>query len=102
MKDSEYYITLHERNKKYLQSLNLDIITNGSVRIIDREGENLLIELTKRTTNSLTTFHYVRVKDSSTGKNVFLSVPNNMRSCREAISWTFGLNPLEYDLLFET
>ncbi len=102
MSDSEYYVALHDKNKKYLESLNLDSIANGSVRIINREGENLLVELSKRTTNSITTYRYIRVKDSSTGKNVFLSVPNKMRSCRDAISWTFGLKPSEYDLLFET
>ncbi|MFX0023557.1 MAG: hypothetical protein ACFE9S_14620 [Candidatus Hermodarchaeota archaeon] len=102
MTDAEYYIMLHEKNKKYLESLNLDIIASGPTRIIDRDGENLLVELTKRGTSSITTYLYVRVKDSSTGKKVFLSVPSNMRSCRQAISWTFGLKPSEYDLLFET
>ena len=78
MLDPDYYIDLHEKNKKYLESLNLDVIARGQTRIIDRDGENLLVEFTKRGTNSITTFRYVRVKDSSTGKNVFLSVPNKM------------------------
>jgi hypothetical protein len=102
MTDAEYYISIHEKNKKYLESLNLDVVASGPTRIIDRDGENLLIELTQRGTSSITTYRYVRVKDSSTEKNVFLSVPNRMNSCRQAISWTFGLKPLEYDLLFET
>ncbi|MFX0002857.1 MAG: hypothetical protein ACFE9C_14305 [Candidatus Hodarchaeota archaeon] len=102
MNDPEYYIRLHDNNKRYLESLNLDYAPSGSVRIIDRDKENLLVELTKRSTNSITTYRYVRVKDSSTGKNYFLSVPNKMSSCREAISWSFGLKPFEYDLLFET
>ncbi|MFX1310094.1 MAG: DUF6745 domain-containing protein [Promethearchaeota archaeon] len=102
MKDHGYYIALHESNKKYMESLNLDHDAKGSVRIIDRDKGNLLIELTKRKTISVTTFRYIRVKDSSTGKNYFLSVPNSMQTCREAISWTFGINPSQYDLLFET
>jgi hypothetical protein len=102
MTDAEYYIDLHEKNKKHLESLNLDVVVRGPTRIIDRDGENLLIEFTKRSTNAITSFRYVRVKDSSTGKNIFLSVPNRMRSCREAVSWTFGLKSSEYDLLFET
>ena len=100
--DHEYYIALHDGNKKYLESLNLNYEAKGSVRIIDRDGVNLLIELTKRKTNSVTTYRYVRVEDSSTGKNYFLSVPNNLQTCREAISWTFDIHPSQYDLLFET
>ncbi len=102
MTDAEYYTDLHEKNKKYLESLDLDVVARGPTRIIDRDGENLLIEFTKRSANRITTFRYVRVKDSSTGKKVFLSVPNKMSSCRQAISWTFGLKPSDYDLLFET
>ncbi|MHA1255174.1 MAG: hypothetical protein ACTSPS_06185 [Promethearchaeota archaeon] len=48
------------------------------------------------------TYKYVRVKDSSTDKLVFLSVPNNIRSCKGAIAWTFGFSEREYDLFFET
>jgi hypothetical protein len=102
MTDADYYISLHEKNKNYLESLNLDFGARGPTRIIDRDGENLLVELTKRGSNTITSYRYIRVKDSSTEKNVFLSVPNRISSCREAISWTFGLKPSEYDLLFET
>ena len=102
MTDAEFYVKLHEKNKKYLESLNLDVVASGPTRIVDRDGENLLVQLTKRGTSSITTYLYIRVKDSSTGKNVFLSVPSNMRSCRQAISWTFGLKTTEYDLSFET
>ncbi|MFX0007026.1 MAG: hypothetical protein ACFFA7_04195 [Promethearchaeota archaeon] len=102
MTDADYYISLHEKNKNYLESLNLDFGARGSTRIIDRDGENLLVELTKRGSNTITSYRYIRVKDSSTGKNIFLSVPNRISSCREAVSWTFGLKPSEYDLLFET
>ncbi len=102
MTDADYYINLHEKNKNYLERLPLDGVARGPTRIIDRDGENLLVELTKRGSNTITTYRYVRVKDSSTGKNVFLSVPNRMSSCRQAISWTFGLKTSDYDLLFET
>ncbi|MFX1503452.1 MAG: hypothetical protein ACFFDH_20990 [Promethearchaeota archaeon] len=102
MNDRNYYIDLHESNKKYLESLNLESEIGHSVRIIDRDKDSLLVDLIKRETNTTTSYRYIRVKDSSIGKNYFLSVPNKIRTCREAISWTFGLKPLEYDLLFET
>jgi len=102
MQDRQYYIELHENNKKYLKHLNLNRYISGSTKIIDRDGENILIELTKRNNNFLTTYKYIRVKDSSTEQYHFLSVPNSMRNCQEAIAWTFGLTISEYKLFFET
>jgi len=72
------------------------------VKIIDRYEENLLLEYHKMKGRARCTYKYVRVKDSSTDKLVFLSVPNNIRSCKGAIAWTFGFSEREYDLFFET
>jgi hypothetical protein len=102
MVNQEFLIKLHEKNKKYLESLDLDRGPRGSARIIERDKHNVLVELTERKSNTIITYRYIRVKDSSTGKNYYLSVPNNMSTCRNAIAWTFGLSSRQYDLLFET
>ena len=40
--DKEYYIHLHEKNKEYLE--NIDIDNSPHVRIIDKHEDNHLIE----------------------------------------------------------
>ena len=35
-------------------------------------------------------------------RNYFLRVPPNMRTAREAVAWTFGMNPEDYDPLEES
>lgn len=99
--DEEYYIHLHEKNKKYLEKINID--SSPHVRIIDRYEDNHLIEYhTSPGGFEDHIYQYVRVRDSSTGKFVFLSVPNDMFTCKDAIAWTFGLTSSEYDLFFQT
>lgn len=44
----------------------------------------------------------VKVKDLSTDKIYLLRVPLNIKTCKEAISWTFGLNEKEYVPIKET
>nr|MDO8110691.1 hypothetical protein [Candidatus Sigynarchaeota archaeon] len=39
----------------------------------------------------------MKVKDSTSGKYYVLRVPPEMRTCREAIAWTFGLSVIEYE-----
>lgn len=99
---SEILLKTHEENKTYLRTLDLDCLRGSNVRIIDRRGENLLLEYNKVIGNRRYSYRYIRVKDSSTDKHVFLSVPNNMSNCKTAIAWTFGLSVREYDLFFET
>jgi len=97
--NTEQLIQIHEKNKEYLRSVG---INNNNVRIIDRFRENILLEYLKSEGRTRCTYRYVRVRDSSTDKLVFLSVPNNIRSCKGAIAWTFGFSEREYDLFFET
>jgi len=107
---TEKLLRLHENNKNYLSRVNFDKIGRSNIRIIDRYGENLLVEYIiksrRETQNEIyhkkDNYNYIRVKDSSTGKYVFLSVPNNIYRCKEALAWTFNLSPEEYDLIFET
>lgn len=113
---SEDLLKVHEDNKAFLRTVDFDNIKlsnprtfgtrnvrrNSSIRIISRYGENVLLEYMTIKGNTRYFYRYVRVKDSSTGKFVFLSVPNNINNCKNAIAWTFGLTVKEYDLFFET
>lgn len=45
---------------------------------------------------------YVKVRDSSTEREYLLYVPQNMKTCRQAIAWTFGLLEHEYAPEIET
>jgi len=108
--NEQHYVRIHEQNKKYLRRVNFqrltDRYTDPIIRIIDRFRENLLIEY--KTSSSTAEeridrkFNYIRVKDSSTDKFVFLSVPNQIKNCKEAIAWTFGLSLPQYNLFFQT
>ena len=108
MSVAESYILQHEANKKYLKTLDFrydDVDTfssNSTVNVLDREKDDVLIEFIKGTRDNYTIYKYVRVRDTSTGKLVLLSVPPSMTRCREAIAWTFGIPLSEYELLFET
>lgn len=100
------YIRIHEENKKFLKRVNFKRSTDRWIRILDSYNQNLLIEYSTLSSTAeeriQRKFNYVRVRDSSTGKFVFLSVPNNLKECKEAIAWTFGLSLPQYDLFFQT
>lgn len=102
----QHYVRIHEKNKRYLGGVNFKKLTNKGIRIIDNFGENLLIEYNTSSSTEVERidrkFNYLRVMDSSTDKFVFLSVPNQIRNCKEAIAWTFGLSLPEYNLFFQT
>lgn len=99
---------IHELNKKHLEEMDFrdmkprSVFNNFNstyrVSIVDRYDDLLLIDYFV----NRTTYKYLRVKDSSTRKHHFLSVPNNIRECRKALAWTFGLKPSDYKLKFET
>jgi hypothetical protein len=82
--------------------LGSGIFKNSNIRIVDKYNENLLIEYTLNEVDAKTTYQYLRVKDSSTGGFTFLSVPNTVQFCKEAIAWTFNLKTEDFELLFET
>ena len=44
----------------------------------------------------------VKVKDSTTGEIYLLRVPPTMKTCKEAVAWTFGMTAEEYVLEKET
>ena len=102
----QFYVRIHEENKKNLRRANFQRPTDKKIRIIDKFDENLLIEYNISSSTEEERidrkFNYIRVKDSSTDKYIFLSVPNQIRNCKEAIAWTFGLSLPQYNLFFQT
>jgi len=46
--------------------------------------------------------HAVHLYDEGSRKTVYLRVPPSMRTCQEAVAWTFGMKPHEYDTHEET
>ena len=85
--------------------------------LLERFGyEKFLIELKGRTIHSdgssrliLLDWHeheepikLVRVKDASTERYYVLRVPPDAKTCRQAISWTFGMTEEEYNPIKET
>jgi hypothetical protein len=44
----------------------------------------------------------LKVIDSTRKAPHLLRVPNEMRTCKEAVAWTFGMTPDEYHPLRET
>ncbi len=106
MSSAKSHILQHEENKKYLRNQNFKTIRSNlqgrRVRVVNKYKDDLLIELTIGPRHNNSTYKYLRVKDTSTGKLVFLSVPPHMNNCKEAIAWTFDLSLSEYELLFET
>lgn len=94
-------VQIHEKNKSFLEQINFDekgFSNNRSVNIIHVDHDLILVDYT----SNRTTYRYLRVRDSSTRKFHFLSIPNNINKCKMAIAWTFGMDPAEYDLSFET
>jgi lipopolysaccharide export LptBFGC system permease protein LptF len=106
VQSEQYYVRIHDQNKKYFKGVNFKRIIDKRIRIIDSFKENILIEYNTLSSTAEERierkYNYVRVKDSSTGKFVFLSVPNHLKECKEAIAWTFGLSLPQYNLFFQT
>ena len=44
----------------------------------------------------------VQVQDASTKRQYFLRVPPEMRTAREAVAWSFGIDPDDYVPAVET
>lgn len=44
----------------------------------------------------------VKVKDPSTGEFYILRVPLSVKTCKEAIAWTFRMSEEDYNLIKET
>ncbi|MFX1323034.1 MAG: DUF6745 domain-containing protein [Promethearchaeota archaeon] len=68
--------------------------------IIHQDGESQLINLNLGTFTE--PIRVVKVKDSTTNKYYILRVPPIVKTCKEAIAWTFGLEEDEYNPMIET
>ena len=69
-------------------------------KVLDRDGDQELIMVPWRRDEEPITM--VKVKDSTTDDIYLLRVPPNMKTCREAVAWTFGMTAEEYVLEKET
>lgn len=69
-------------------------VREAAMDTIHQDGENSLL----RTGDIV----FAYVKDSSTPRRYLLRVPPNMRTVHDAIAWTFGMKPSEYQPLVET
>jgi hypothetical protein len=99
---NQIIIKTHKQIKEYLERefdnfLQYNRI-HHNIRIIHKEGDSILFDYYTRPY----TYRYVRVKDTSTDKFYFLSVPIEMQTCKQAVAWTFGLKPSEYSPIKET
>lgn len=95
-------IQIHEGLKKYFDKSFFWLYNTNSERIeiIHEEEDSILFDYTSSSGRS--TYRYLRVKDISTGKFSFLSVPYELNTCGQAVAWTFGMTPSEYKLTKES
>lgn len=69
-------------------------------KVIHQEGTSQLIHVNMG--KHLEHMRLVKVQDASTGEFYLLRVPPNMKTCKQAIAWTFELEEEEYDPVIET
>jgi len=88
--------------RKYLLSMyGFDnFVREMKGKVLDRDGDQELIMVPWRKDEEPITM--VKVKDSTTGEIYLLRVPPDMKSCKEAVAWTFGMTAEEYMLEKET
>lgn len=98
---AEILLMVHDRIKNYLEKNFNFLIRRDTrrIRIIHKENNSILFDY--HTSNGKA-YRYIRVKDTSTGDFYFLSVPNEVRNCKDAVAWTFRIPPSEYNPTKET
>ncbi len=79
---------------------NKVFLRGRGTRVIAKEGCSRLIQVNPRQVER--PFYLLEVRDATSGERYLLRVPTTMRSCREAVAWTFGLRPEEYQPIKET
>jgi len=79
----------HERLIKELEGI-----------VIHQEGDSQLIKLDLG--NITEPIRVIKVRDSSTKKYYILRVPPTVKTCKQAIAWTFGMEEDEYDPIKES
>lgn len=66
----------------------------------DQEGSSQLIIVNMG--KNLDPMKLVKVRDATTKEFYILAVPHALHTCKEAIAWTFGMTPEEYNPIKET
>ncbi|MCY3411345.1 MAG: hypothetical protein INQ03_06885 [Candidatus Heimdallarchaeota archaeon] len=69
-------------------------------RVIHRDGSSQLVKIISP--RGQEDYVFVRVVCPSTGDTYIIRVPPDMRTCRQAVAWTFGLTEDQYHPLIET
>jgi len=78
--------------EKFIGELKCKVINKN------KDNELIMIPLSKGEEPIM----LVKVKDPSTGLTHLLRVPPTVRTCREAVAWTFGMTSEEYNPIIET
>ena len=79
---------------------NEKLIKELEGKIIHQDGDSQLKNLNLG--NITEPIRVVKVKDSTTKKYYILRVPPTVKTCKQAIAWTFGLEEEEYNPTMET
>jgi len=114
----DYLLFIKERRKK-LQARDVMICKNAEIRrmlltrfgydkflremkgvVVHKDREHELIKINWNKNEE--PIKLVRVKDSTTGRFYLLRVPQTAKTCHQAVAWTFGMEPDEYQPLKET
>ncbi|HMF29967.1 MAG TPA: hypothetical protein VKK79_01030 [Candidatus Lokiarchaeia archaeon] len=88
------------RSQVFHRCGNNIFLRDGETRVVDIDEESRLIKINKG--GFETSFRILEVTDSTSKQKYFLRVPTTMRTCREAVAWTFRLRPEEYQPIKET
>jgi len=70
---------IKEHLEKYFEWFLKNLETVDKITIIDEDADSILFDYT--TTRTRNRYRYIRVKDVSTGKFAFLSVPSDVQTC---------------------
>jgi DNA integrity scanning protein DisA with diadenylate cyclase activity len=106
------YLMFNKQHLKTLEARDIVAVTNLEVRrellrdfgyerfvnemkgiVINKDKRGELIKLQVRKEEPM---KFVKVKDSSTDREYIIRVPPNMKTCTEALAWTFSMSEQEY------
>lgn len=74
-------------------------VRDAHAKCLHQEGSSELVSINLRKEEALT---FVKVRDSTSKQTYLLRVPPEVKTCKEGIAWTFGLEEEEYTPLKET
>ena len=69
-------------------------------KMLHQDGTSQLLHISLG--QGMEPMHLVKVQDSTTRNFYLLRVPPDVKTCKEAIAWTFGIDEDEYDPVIET